>query len=63
MSAAFSKCLCAINSISCSSLIGTVPGLINSVLELAVSEGDMNFIKYLVTKQGVDINGEPSQVC
>ena len=28
------------------------------VLELAVSEGDVDFIKYLVTKQSVDVNGE-----
>ena len=36
-----------------------MPGLIRGVLELAVCEGDVNFIKYLVTKQGVDVNGEP----
>ena len=28
------------------------------VLELAVSKGNVDFIKYLVTEQSVDVNGE-----
>ena len=39
-------------------IIGAVPGLIRGVLELAVCKGDVDFIKYLVIKQGVDVNGE-----
>ena len=40
-------------------VIGTAPGLIRGVLKLAVRKGDVDFIKYLVTKQGVNVNGEP----
>ena len=40
-------------------VIGTVPSLIRGVLEQAVCEGDVDFINFLVTEQGVDINGEP----
>ena len=40
-------------------VIGTVPSLILGILEQAVCEGDVDFIKYLLTKQGVDVNGEP----
>ena len=39
-------------------VIGTVPEFIRGVLELAVREGDMDFINHLVTKQGADVNGE-----
>ena len=40
-------------------VIGTVPSLIRGVLERAVCEGDVDFINFLVTEQGVDVNGEP----
>ena len=37
----------------------TEPESLTRVLELTICEGDVDFIKYLVTEQGVDINGEP----
>ena len=37
----------------------TEPDLVTRVLELTICEGDVDFIKYLVTEQGVDVNGEP----
>ena len=37
----------------------TEPDLVTQVLELTICEGDVDFIKYLVTEQGVDVNGEP----
>ena len=39
-------------------VIDAVSGLIRGVLKLAVCESDVDVIKYLVTKQGVDVNGE-----
>ena len=36
------------------------PGLKKRVLKQAVLEGDVSFVKYLVTEQGVDVNGESS---
>ena len=35
------------------------PGVKERMLEQAVREGDMSFVKYLVTEQGMDVNGEP----
>ena len=37
----------------------TEPDLVTRVLELTICEGDVDFIKYLVTEQGVGVNGEP----
>ena len=36
------------------------PGLKKRVLKQAVLESDLSFVKYLVTEQGVDVNGESS---
>ena len=36
------------------------PGLKKRVLKQAVLEGDVSFVKYLVTEQGMDVNGESS---
>ena len=36
------------------------PGLKKRVLKQAVLEGDVSFVKYIVTEQGVDVNGESS---
>ena len=37
----------------------TEPDLVTRMLELTIREGDVDFIKYLSTEQGVDVNGEP----
>ena len=37
----------------------TEPDLVTRVLELTSREGDLGFIKYLVTEKGMDVNGEP----
>ena len=37
----------------------TEPDLVTRVLELTICKGDVDFIKYLVTEQGVDVNGKP----
>ena len=36
-----------------------MPSLVRGVLDQAIREGDVDFLKYIVTKQGVDVNGEP----
>ena len=36
------------------------PGLKSRVSKQAVLEGDVSFVKYLVTEQGVNVNGESS---
>ena len=43
----------------------TDPDLVRRVLWLAVSKGDVDFVKYFVTEQSVDVNGEssPPRVC
>ena len=35
------------------------PRLLDQVLELTTKEGDVDFIKYLITEQGVDVKGKP----
>ena len=37
----------------------TNPDLIVRLLELVSKESDVDFIKYLVTEQGVDVKGKP----
>ena len=37
----------------------TDPDLMVHVLELAIEEGDTQFIKYLITQQGVVVKGKP----
>ena len=41
-----------------STLFVTEPDLVTRVLRLTICEGDVGFIKYLVTEKGVDVNGE-----
>ena len=41
-------------------LFAIEPGLKKRVLKQAVLEGDVSFVKYLVTEQGVDVDGESS---
>ena len=36
----------------------TEPDLVTRVLELTICEGDVDFIKYFVSEQGVDVRGE-----
>ena len=45
---------------NCQFLTFVEPGLKKRVLKQAVLEGDVSFVKYLVTEQGVDVNGESS---
>ena len=41
------------------SFLAQPSSLVMRMLELAVLECDMEFIKYLITEQSVDVNGEP----
>ena len=34
------------------------PDLLRSTLELTTVRGDVEFLKYLINSQGVDVNGE-----
>ena len=43
-------------------LLQTDPTLSRHILELSIHRGDLDFIKYLVNKLSVDVNGELSNI-
>ena len=43
-------------------LLHTVPTLSGQILELSIHRGDLDFIKYLVNKLSVDVNGELNDI-
>ena len=43
-------------------LLHTDPTLSRQILELSIRRGDLDFIKYLVNKLSVDVNGELNDI-